>query len=59
LDEKEKLEFLRNILNNGINMNFNEELLLKISRKLDKYIVEYLKRNNRIDGKKDDEGELI
>lgn len=59
MDEKEKLEFLRNILNNGINMNFNEELLLKISRKLDKYIVEYLKRNNRIDGKKDDEGELI
>ena len=31
----------RNILNNATLMNMSKEILLKISQKLDKYIIEY------------------
>ena len=47
LNQKARLEIFRNILHNAIDMNFSEELLLKISKKLDKYIVEYIQENDK------------
>lgn len=41
VNNKNKIEIARNILNNAVNMNVSKELLLKISQKLDEYIVEY------------------
>lgn len=38
---KDKIEIARNILNNAASINISQELLLKISQKLDEYIVEY------------------
>jgi hypothetical protein len=38
---KNKIEIARNILNNAASMNISKELLLKISQKLDEYIVGY------------------
>lgn len=43
MEIKEKIELTRDILNNAINMRLDEELILKISRKLDQYIHEYYK----------------
>ena len=41
MTDKDEIEMARNILNNAANINISKELLLKISQKLDKYIVEY------------------
>ncbi|MDS1029259.1 aspartyl-phosphate phosphatase Spo0E family protein [Bacillota bacterium LX-D] len=38
---KRKIEIGRNILNNAGKMNMSKEILLKISQKIDRYIVEY------------------
>jgi sensor histidine kinase regulating citrate/malate metabolism len=43
VNKKDKIEIARNILNNAANMNMSKEILLKISQKIDKYIVEYLR----------------
>lgn len=42
---KEKIEIARNILNNAANMNMSKEILLKISQKIDKYIVDYYRKS--------------
>lgn len=49
MNKKNKLEIFRNILNNAINMNFSKEILLKISKKLDKYIVEYMQEREKLE----------
>ncbi|MEW6624430.1 MAG: aspartyl-phosphate phosphatase Spo0E family protein [Bacillota bacterium] len=41
MNKKDKIEIARNILNNAVNMNMSKEILLKISQKIDKYLVEY------------------
>ena len=48
LDLKRRLEIFRDILHIAIDMNFNEELLLKISKELDKHIVEYMQENGKL-----------
>ncbi|MFV9511269.1 Spo0E family sporulation regulatory protein-aspartic acid phosphatase [Tepidibacillus sp. LV47] len=45
MDKKDKIEIARNILNNAANMNMNKEIILKISQKIDKYIIEYLRKD--------------
>jgi len=58
---KDKIELVRNILYNASEMNAKKETLLKLSQKLDKYIVKYLQesscqkgdQNARQDGRKD------
>lgn len=42
---KDKIELARNILYNASDMNVSQEILLKISQKMDKYIVEYLRQS--------------
>lgn len=44
MDKKSKIEIARNILNNAIKINARKEILLRISQKIDKYIVEYLQK---------------
>lgn len=39
---KDKIELVRNILYNAADMNVKQDTLLKLSQKLDKYIVKYL-----------------
>ncbi|RJX24742.1 MAG: aspartyl-phosphate phosphatase Spo0E family protein [Dethiobacter sp.] len=41
MNEKDKIKIARNILNNAVKINISKEILLKISEKIDKYIVEY------------------
>lgn len=48
MDLKRRLEIFRDILHIAIDMNFNEELLLKISKELDKHIVEYMQENGKL-----------
>lgn len=45
MNNKEKIEMARNILTNAANMNMSREILLKISQKIDKYIVEYYRES--------------
>lgn len=45
MDLREKIVLIRNILNNACNMSTNPEIVLKISKEIDKYIVEYLRKN--------------
>lgn len=44
MNKKEQLEITRNILNNAVNMNLRKQILLKISQKFDKYVVEYYQK---------------
>lgn len=37
----DKMEIARAILNNAGNMNVSKEMLLKLSQKVDQYIIEY------------------
>jgi len=39
------MEIARTILNNAGNMNVSKEILLKLSQKMDKYIVEYYREH--------------
>jgi len=39
-----KIEIARNILINAANMSVSKEILLKISRKIDEYIIEYYQK---------------
>lgn len=41
MGKKDKIEIARSILTNAMNMNLSTDILLKISQKIDKYIVEY------------------
>jgi hypothetical protein len=41
MEIESKIKIARNILNNATLMNISKEILLKISQKLDKYIIEY------------------
>lgn len=51
---EDKIEIARNILNKAAEMNMSEDILLKISQKIDKYVVEYYHKNR---GQKGDLGE--
>ncbi|MGI9862642.1 aspartyl-phosphate phosphatase Spo0E family protein [Moorella naiadis] len=50
MDAKDKIEVARRILDNAVKMNISKGILLKISQKIDKYIVEYYweKKNKRV-----------
>lgn len=50
MDVKIRLEIARNILNNATKMNMSGGLLLKISRKIDRYIIEYYSENREKKG---------
>ncbi|ABB13984.1 aspartyl-phosphate phosphatase Spo0E family protein [Carboxydothermus hydrogenoformans] len=41
----DKIEVARNILYNAARMNMNKEIILKISQKIDQYIVEHFNKN--------------
>ena len=43
----ERVELGKRLLLNAANMNMSKKILLKISQKLDKYIVEYYKENKK------------
>ncbi|MGB9814055.1 MAG: Spo0E family sporulation regulatory protein-aspartic acid phosphatase [Thermovenabulum sp.] len=43
-DDIERIEKIRCMLNNALNMSLSSEMLLKISRKLDVKIVDYYKK---------------
>ena len=43
----DRIEIGKRLLINAVNMNMSKEILLKISQKLDKYIVEYYKENKK------------
>ncbi|MBO8138857.1 MAG: aspartyl-phosphate phosphatase Spo0E family protein [Desulfotomaculum sp.] len=47
MNTNKKIEIARNILNNAAKMNISGEILLKISQKLDKYIVEYYENGGK------------
>lgn len=51
---EDKIEIARNILNRAAEMGMSKDILLKISQKIDKYIVEYYHENG---GQKGDMGE--
>jgi len=42
---KDKIELARNILYKAYDMNANEQTLLKLSQKLDRYIVKFLQES--------------
>ncbi|HAG08682.1 MAG TPA: Spo0E family sporulation regulatory protein-aspartic acid phosphatase [Desulfotomaculum sp.] len=42
---EDKIEIARNILNKAAEMNMSKDILLKISQKIDKYVVEYYHKN--------------
>lgn len=42
---KNKIETARTILANASNMNMSREILLKISQKIDEYILEYYRKS--------------
>lgn len=50
---KDKIELMRNILYNASEMNANKETLLKLSQKLDTYIVEFLQESSCPKGDQD------
>lgn len=47
MNKKEKIEMIRNILNNATNMNIRKEIILKISQKFDKHVIEYYQRSGQ------------
>lgn len=53
MSKKEYIEIPRAILNNAISMNMSPEIILKISQKIDKYIIEYYKQNLDKEGEGD------
>jgi hypothetical protein len=44
LDQLEKIELVRKLLNNGASMNMSKDILLRLSKKVDQYIVDYYKK---------------
>ncbi|MDD2211670.1 MAG: Spo0E family sporulation regulatory protein-aspartic acid phosphatase [Clostridia bacterium] len=52
-----KIELARKILYNAADMNVSQEMLLKISQKLDQYIVEYLRESELQKGDLDERKE--
>jgi len=57
LKKKDKIEAARNILNNAANMNMDKRILLKISQKIDEYIVEFYRKGEGQKSGLGDEGE--
>lgn len=47
MDVKRRIEIARNLLDNAATMNISKELLLKISVKIDQYIVEYYREHDK------------
>ncbi|MDI6706098.1 MAG: Spo0E family sporulation regulatory protein-aspartic acid phosphatase [Bacillota bacterium] len=45
MKKENKIEIARNILNNATNINMNKGIILKISQKVDKYIVEHYQKD--------------
>ncbi len=46
MDLNRKIEMTRRILNNAVSMNMSKEIILKISKKLDRLIVEFYQQEN-------------
>ncbi len=44
MNEKNKIEFFRIILNCAAVKNINKSVLIKISQQMDKYIIEYYRK---------------
>jgi hypothetical protein len=55
---KDKIKTARSILTNAVNMNMSSEILLKISQKIDKYIVEYYRKSDGQRGERDERESL-
>ncbi len=57
MNEKQKIEMIKNILYNAIAMNVDKKIILKISQQLDEYIIRYYRQNkdsnNTVSNKKD------
>lgn len=47
MNNKDKIEIARSILNNAAKINVNKKTLLKISQKMDQYIIEYYQKNKK------------
>lgn len=48
MDINNKIEMARNALNIAVHMNMNREIILKISRIIDEYIVEYYQESQNV-----------
>lgn len=46
MKKKDRIEIARNILANAADLNLSKETLLKISRKIDRYVVEYYRKSD-------------
>lgn len=47
MNEKDRIETARKILNNAFSLNLSKDILLKISRLIDKYVVDYHKKRKQ------------
>ncbi len=52
MDLLKRIEIARKILNNAVHMNMSKSILLKISQKMDKYIVQYYIEKKEEEGAK-------
>ena len=46
MKKKDRIEIARNILANAADLNLSKETLLKISQKIDRYVVEYYRKGD-------------
>ena len=52
MNDKDKIEMVRRILNNAVNINMKQNIVLQISQKLDQHIIDYYLNNDEMRGKK-------
>ncbi|NLB88185.1 MAG: Spo0E family sporulation regulatory protein-aspartic acid phosphatase [Syntrophomonadaceae bacterium] len=51
MNDKDKIEMVRRILNNAVNINMKQNIVLQISQKLDQHIIDYYLNNDEMRGK--------
>ncbi|MDD3853930.1 MAG: Spo0E family sporulation regulatory protein-aspartic acid phosphatase [Syntrophomonadaceae bacterium] len=54
MGKNDDLETARNILKNAVEMNIGKEIILKISQKIDKYVLDYYVINRNVDKREED-----
>jgi hypothetical protein len=54
MGKNDDLETARNILKNAVEMNMSKEIILKISQKIDKYVLDYYVINRNVDKREED-----
>lgn len=54
MGKNDDLETARNILKNAVEMNMGKEIILKISQKIDKYVLDYYVINRNVDKREED-----